>query len=791
MESCATDNFPPNYSFAVGPIQIEDKRLYPNGWERTDFDDKLWENAIISRPRFRKLYPRQIPQMTNTSIYPEKIVSISKSIDSEKFISFRIVQSLKKAEELIYPDAISFARTFIFSPDEQELEFGTWWGEFFLNSKPVEKIQSSSGNRPLMERRKFYLQKGWNELFIYYKMTYGTWDFCISYPADAGIYFSAEKRKNSKFNFMIAGPFSKHRGEKIVSQKPWNNFEQIKMLSSSLVKIQAQNILISPIKNLAWFNGKKCDLRCNIRDINLPSDRRYSVVFDFGKIVLGRIKFDYVAPQGTVIDFGWAEEKLANKPNYGKNFLVQAGEREITAGGEGHCETFFPRGFRYLEILVHSSKKGSVQIKNLCVNEELYPLSKDGYFRCSDPELNKLWDYGWNTLRLCTEDVFTDCPWRERTLYAGDLLPETATNAVSCADLRLVRRSLQILCQSQNEDGFLQSRAPNPRNEPTLYDYPIITIINTDWYCRLTKDAKFAKTVYPIFSKLLRKVLSYKNKNGLYYTPYPVFVEHGYAEKTGTVCTSNALVVEALRSWSRLLSMIEKDNDAKKAEREAEKLEAAVLDLFWNSDTECFSDKILDDGSLKIESFNAAANTWVLLFCKNIPQYKIDGAIKKITEIVDSFSPEKESRTISPYGAFYLFGALYKHGLAGKAEKYMKLIYKDMLRNPSGTIWEHANPSKSLVHAWSTAANYYLSTRALGIRMGFPETDRFDEIIIAPQTENLSWAEGVVPHPLGKIKVRWEMKNGKMSIQYSAPQNVKVKIQKPCSIALIIDDFAK
>ncbi|HRU00462.1 MAG TPA: alpha-L-rhamnosidase C-terminal domain-containing protein [Victivallales bacterium] len=99
-----------------------------------------------------------------------------------------------------------------------------------------------------------------------------------------------------------------------------------------------------------------------------------------------------------------------------------------------------------------------------------------------------------------------------------------------------------------------------------------------------------------------------------------------------------------------------------------------------------------------------------------------------------------------------------------------------MLEKPTGTIWEHANPSKSLTHAWSTTPNFYLATRALGVRVGFPEDEGINEIIISPQSDILSWAEGAIPHPLGKIKVRWEIKNNQLHLNYHIPEKLSVKI---------------
>ena len=47
------------------------------------------------------------------------------------------------------------------------------------------------------------------------------------------------------------------------------------------------------------------------------------------------------------------------------------------------------------------------------------PVWPRGMFRCSDSRLNQIWDFSAYTLRMCSEDTFTDCPTYEQTLLGG------------------------------------------------------------------------------------------------------------------------------------------------------------------------------------------------------------------------------------------------------------------------------------------------------------------------------------------------------------------------------------
>ncbi|HRU00461.1 MAG TPA: family 78 glycoside hydrolase catalytic domain [Victivallales bacterium] len=693
MESKSCDNDAPSFSFAIGPIQIEDKRKSSGNWKSHTFNDENWEKAVVLRKsQFKKLYPRQIPPLSCELIKPKKIISFCKATTADKILSFRLSQEMRNSRQIKYSDAVSFARTYIFSPLRQDIKVGVWWGEVYLNSNflPKNKINDE---RMLMEQQIFHLEKGWNELFLSYRMTVGFWEFHLSYPSNSKITFSSEKIRNKLKTFEIAGPFRKNIADKILNQKPWLSFGKLKFLNKHWKTILASEIAVSPVRNLAWFKEeKKIQIPEKIDEIKIPAKGKYSVIFDFGKINLGRISFTYKAPRGTIFDFGYAEELKGKKPNYEKNFLVNAGEREIASGKSNTCETFFPRGLRYFEILVQNNKK-EVKIKDLSLIEELYPLKGDAQFKCSDKKLNKLWEYGCNTLKLCAEEVFTDCPWRERTLYAGDLLVESATNFIYSSDYRLVKRSLEVLLQSQGNKGWLQSRAPNPRSSPTLYDYPMISLINANWYCKISGDVIFAKRSYPIFKKLISNLLSHKDSDGILSSAYPVFIEHGYRINSGKLCVLNALAVGTLHSWADMLRILNKNYEAEIAEKEADELEKRIIENFWDEEQNCFVDQPCK-GRQKQESFNAAANSWTLLFCKKIQKERICGALDKIIRIVDNFSIDNESRTVSPYGAFYLFATLYKYGWKLKRKNTLKLFIRRCSKNPPalyGNMQIHLN----------------------------------------------------------------------------------------------------
>ncbi len=151
-----------------------------------------------------------------------------------------------------------------------------------------------------------------------------------------------------------------------------------------------------------------------------------SVVYDFRYKKLGRIKIYYEAPEGTVFDIGFTEDlNSKGHPNLMKRNGLYMATRHITAAGRGTFETIKPYGLRYLQVNVHRNE-GPVVLNKVEVINHIYPFEQTGSFECSDPVFNDIWKMGWRTLEVCAEDSYTDTPFRERGLYAGDMLPQLA-----------------------------------------------------------------------------------------------------------------------------------------------------------------------------------------------------------------------------------------------------------------------------------------------------------------------------------------------------------------------------
>ncbi len=771
-EAAGYDTTTPKFSFAQEPVEVFDQRLDIKDWDQAKADLSLWAAPVKVKEQesWGDLRPRSIPALTNEEQEPARIHSAAKHLDDEEIISFRLL-NMRYPDKHQAPGLVMYAWTYIHSPKDQKADCARYWGEYYLNGQRVMDDRDEDAQGRIATR--LDLRQGWNYFFVKYAAASQTWDFHLAVPRRAGLVFSPGKKENDPAHFMAAGPFGME--DEAVRCGPSGYEEDPPEIPGGWQAVERPRLPVLPHRALAWkrLGGSLKMPAERVRDLAVPAGENTTFVFDMGGQALGRIFLDYDAPPGTVFEAGIAEDLKNGRPNLTKTVVVVAGDRHIAAGGPSRMETFYPRGFRYLQLAV-SDHDAPVTLRKVGIAAQLYPYEKKGSFRCSDDLMNTLWEMGWKTLRLCSEDVYTDCPWRERTLYGGDMFPEFATTLVTSGDPRLARRCLDIFLQSQSdENDWMQSMAPVPRGRTPLSDYPLICLLASDWYVRCTEDREFAAEAYRRFRKLMARALQYRNAEGLYAHPARPFIDHASIERDGISGPLNALISAAWRALAGLARFLGGDADAQKFETLAEETAATVRRHFWDPVNGAYADN-LKDGKRR-GPCHPAASAWCSLFGITTPVQE-RSILDHYKLVMRRQLPRNPEAFGTSYAAFYLLGSLYKNGHEAFAEEFIRRAYAAMAE-AGDTIWEHFHPRASLVHAWSTAPNYYLSTRILGARLGFPEPADYGRVLIAPQAETVDWAEGAVPHPRGLVQVSWKIEDGRLDLEYQAPEGVPVDVR--------------
>lgn len=751
----------PPLSFAQGAIEIAD--LNADKMEKASF----WTVPVpASSGETSTLIPRAIPPLTRISMAAVNILSMALP-ETETQVGACVSALPVTGNSNASHGQMAAAKAWLYSPCSQTVRLGSWWGDYWINGKPLEKLSDPA--QPLRQTMNVSLEAGWNRICATGSIIFGYWEFSLAWPTDAKLSLHIEPRDHSPTGLELAGPCCGTNldacREELVSGGP--------VPSLNWRKHPLNNHNCPPLRKLAWSIPTQAPAPSSL-PLEVPMSQRTLITADMGGITLGSIALDIEAPAGTVLDIGHGEEATeSGRPNYAKAFTLYAADRFVLQAGRQRIETFTSRGFRHLDVLV-SNHSTPVTLHGIGSTERRYPYVFTGTFECSDPAFNRLWDYGRRTLELCSEDVLTDCPWRERTLYGGDLLAAGGAMIGMSRDLRLLRRSIEIFLQSYSpETNWLQSQAPLSRTLPSLSDYPLLVGISTAWYLRLTHDAALAKQAWPIFRGMLKAIEKMKRSDGLYSPPWGAFIDHGRKVCTGPTVAFNAALVAALRAFAETAIRAGNPAAAAPLNQQAGELEALLTNAYFDSGSGYFRDLPLTDGGRETEG--SPAIVWPLLFAPATRSMARE-ALPALKELLAGFAPDNESKSVSPYQMFYLLALLRELGEAGLAENTIRRVYALMLEKPTGTLWEVSRPSQSLTHAWSCGINDYLATTVLGVRMGFDNENEVKTILVSPCAASLDWAKGTVPHPLGDVFVEWRRTGDRLSVTVKAPPGVPVKV---------------
>jgi hypothetical protein len=561
------DQKAPKMTFAQGAMDIYDARIGLSNWDSPITNTQNWNKPFVikNQSAWGKLVPRSIPFLTQKEIIPRNNLAQFTLKEEEDIHSFRIVIPDATAEQYKRNPWV-LAYTYIYSPYDQEVRVGMWWGEHFLNGEPLKSNEPEDG----LYRRLNYpmkLKKGWNYFFVKYGIVWAHWEFYMYLPKEKGLVLSPYKKMDDDVFVMSAGPYKEEEDKIIKEQKLPIKPDQLPGLSSSWVGHKKGNHANNPAVDIAnSVFAKKINIHPSKVGDFAFSDKNNAIVFDMGKNTYGRIFVNYTAPEGTIVDVAWAEEQENNRIYLLKRYGQYMAFRHIAKEGDNYFEMSRPNGHRYIHLNV-TNNTGTTTIHKIGTIQQNYPMEEIGEFECSDRMLNAIWQLGKRTIMLCADDVYTD-PFRERGLYAGDLLPETTLGYVVSGETQLTRKSMQqiqgLYAKQLNPDtsGFVQSenKQVDRHNIHVLADYPFITLINLWWHYQITKDIDFLKSSYPRYKYLMENTMQQRDEQGIF-TERHSFIEWIQIARPAQLACMQALIAQSFETIALMSAEVGENDD--------------------------------------------------------------------------------------------------------------------------------------------------------------------------------------------------------------------------------------
>jgi hypothetical protein len=422
--------------------------------------------------------------------------------------------------------------------------------------------------------------------------------------------------------------------------------------------------------------------------------------------------------------------------------------------------TFAPlwwRAWRFLQINV-DTKGHPLTLYGLNADFTAYPFQKRASFQSSDPELDKIWNVGWRTLRVNAHETHMDCPYWERLQYVGDTRIETLIDYVVSGDDRLAKQAILAIADSKLPDGLTESRYPS-NSVQVIPPFSLLWIGMIHDYWMYNSDPALVRKVLPVSRSVIRWFVRHQRPDGLLGKlpndgfQFWNFVDWSYApmgvppqgEDGGSVPITLQFVA-ALRDAADLEDAVGNPALAKRYRENASRTAATVYRLCWDEKRQLLAD------TPARQHFSQQSNILGVIL-DVIPPAKQKQVLKRILDYelagASTYPGPKNLTVATYYFRFYLARAI-EH--AGMGNLYLKLLgpWKHMLSLGLTTWAETPEPTRSDAHAWSAHPTYDLLTIVAGIRPGSPG---FKTVRIAPHLGDLNMLDASMPHGNGLIKI--------------------------------------
>lgn len=465
-------------------------------------------------------------------------------------------------------------------------------------------------------------------------------------------------------------------------------------------------------------------------------------LYDFGKETFGYLKVKGLKGRIHIYYGESAEEALDKEHCETLDILSEGGKLDSKA-------------FRYVYI----EKEPDSSFEEVLMDYEYAPFDteRSGSFRCSDEELNHIWDVAAYTMDLTTREFFMDGIKRDRWTWSGDAIQSYLMNYYLRFDTECVKRTIRQL----------RGKDPVTAHVNTIMDYTFYWFKSIYDYYLYTADIAFVREMWPRMVTLMDYVEGRLNEEGMaegqaddwIFVDWVDFPMH----KRGTLCFEQILLMKAMETMavcSKLLN-IKTDYRVK-----SESLRNKIKQTFWSYEQKAYYHAI-EDGKIN-KQITKFSNMFAILYglAYEEERHEIMQSVM-LNPVIDPIT--------TPYMRFYELETLCIDGLQEQVLHEMKAYWGGMLREGATSFWEKYNPEekgtqhlamygrpygKSLCHAWGASPIYLIGKYFLGVR---PTKPGYEEYEVHPALGGLKWMEGDVPTPFGKIHVK--MNTHEISVQ--------------------------
>ncbi len=671
----------------IGTTELLDLNRLPADWAQFDFDDARWSApATLPRPTAR-YRPRSIPMLAEIPVrgrimqrgvlaHGRTLIELRPDAHGEQRFVFSLHEDAEVTLETLTVSGPMAHRLIQFHPTT-----GTQTIPLALEAELDGRRMSweaDEGWHPDVRRTSAYLKPGRYTLLLSNVPVDG-WPMLVS-----GLSLDADE---------LTFRQGTHAGRRLLLSRPHRD--------ESAVSVEA-----TPSGHTLIFH-------------RTPG----FAVLDLGRVTHGRIGALVSGARGAVVDVGWSERlwrgryplpylgSLHPEWNQTDSWVLDGTLRRIS--------TIDARAGRYVLIAVWGASP--VQLRELRVIEERYPLNAGAMFASSDELLNTIWRIGRDTAMLNMTDAYAD-PWRERGQWWGDAFVVDRVNEAVFGDNALMRRGLLFMAEQVGRRPGA-SMTTHEDAGGFLHDYGMLWVQSVRRYVERTGDDSILPECYPAVQRLMANLAGLEHPDtGLLDIPKRNWWESALIDWSayyspdvpivyGQSAPVNAMYYGTLQDAAAIARWMDDAPFETAWTIRARQVRERINTLLYLPDQRRYGSSIVGG---QVTTPTLFAQAWPLAY-DVVPSERITDVARALLDLI---SRDPTRPNVQPYGMFWVLEALGRTGHVDEGVTLIKLYYGHLLERGATTWWERwdadEHPSQSLSHGWGSAPTWFLSTYATG-----------------------------------------------------------------------------
>lgn len=483
-------------------------------------------------------------------------------------------------------------------------------------------------------------------------------------------------------------------------------------------------------------------------------------VWDFGYNSSGYVRLKVKAKSGNTVTLTYSEEiyedTLTPKMNGNERFYPEgefAVERFICNGKETVWSTLLSYyGFRYVTVQT-DDPEADISLTGAFVHQA---VKRTGFFECSDPFLNKLFECGIRSTQSNLFHMPTDCPTREKYGWLNDAQASAEQILTNFSAQKVLDRWLYDICDALDDEKGLPGIVPThgwgynwgngPVSDGSLFEQPYRIFLHTGDRAPLVR-------ALPYFRRYFKFVATREDERG-----YIDFGLHDWANPEDNIeKTPHQLINEIYRVKFYRIALL--------AARLAGEDESEFKEGAERSRKKMIRDYFDGDGRCTVNEQTAVA---MLIYHGVYTSF--DALSAQLKALVEGNGFRHDCGMV---GLRHLYMALSECGLQEHAMRVITAseypCYRKWLDEGATCLWEKWHREESKNHQMYSDVISWLIKTAGGICPDESEPV-YRSVTVDPYFfEGLDYVSARVKTVNGEVAVRWERLDGGIELSVTAP----------------------